>query len=492
MGIVERILEFQDRTRLSEVTSGETRQLEELTGDWKSLYEEKEEVSQWYRGGTVPEHPSETFWTYEQVFENPGPFFDAVSRQRVIPRYKYVINYLLIHCMVPMSRKHRKAYWDFLEEARLEQIPAMLSGKVKRRFEENGFSLRPADKTWELYFSKLIKQFQYGYLRDLALGFHMEIQDLDVFLNKVLKRSRMNFYEKEEAFLYLVLKCGGDRRYFDAFGCLKELYGKTQPLDAEKKIPEGFDVHTQTVGMILDRQLDTALDRLPIGFSIFDTEDEALRDYFNWTDWLRKSGKKRTTKEEFQELLKELRENLSDSTEFIRYRVDQKYLSLKQKYESQDRKALTVWYESDRDIILPKQKYKTVEVKVRAVSSAREYEKLKALKGWRNNPQFVKPEHISEGFQAEDPILQSRIRSIAVGSKVRFFARGEKDIGTLEVTYSCQAFFPEGTVLTLEENGFLFRFAVSETMERRPFSEEKIEVLWTNRAELMKKKEAAK
>ncbi len=249
-------MDYEEQRKL---TSGETECLEEMQEEWIHLYDDNYESNL----SVISNR-----WDYESVFANPIPFLEAVEKLKVVPRYKYIINYLLIKCVLPIGKDNLISFYSYIEDinfdtpeylssdeevnfyskmkcdnadnmtvmetGELSVLWKILSKRVRELFAQNGYVFSgKKGYSWEKEFCQIITQFNMEELRKLAFGLKMTIQDFNIFLNKVLKRACINLYSRDEVLTYLTLKYGnehGCNSFFFAYNTLKELYPKKSKL----------------------------------------------------------------------------------------------------------------------------------------------------------------------------------------------------------------------------------------------------------------------
>ncbi len=240
----DRISIKSDEWRTNVSSGGETEQLEKMQDEWYRLYKNADSTQDAER------------WTYEQVIENPRPFLEEIKKLKVIPPYKYVINYILMRTRLAIGENNLEGFVEFIKSKKMpddrqgissETLKNLLErkeGELLRPFTENDYRTvwyamldrldiffdengYDSEINWKSFFNNCVKKFDYDKLFWLALGMHMSVVDFEIFLCKVLKRRQYNFYNRKEVFLYLTLKYGdvyGTRKYFQAYERLCALY----------------------------------------------------------------------------------------------------------------------------------------------------------------------------------------------------------------------------------------------------------------------------
>lgn len=337
-------------TGSNRIFSGETELLKQVQSEWYRLYEADE--------GTQEEDIPQR-WSYEQVLEEPKIFLDAVKQIKNIPAYRYVINYLLLKTGLKVEKSVQRDFADFIAERKfydasqvsdksdVQELWQVLSFRLDSLYSQNGYR---GNMDWIGFFSELVESFSYDFLKRLALGVHMPLEDFEIFLTKVLKRSNINFYDRDEIFVYLTLKYAdscGYGAYYQAYERLCELYPIKEDI-IEPPWP-GWKDHLSTGR--LRNELQARVSR--IGSSVFEETNAELEDYLAYVAWLQSSKISRTAKERFHILwngLKERWEESGELTEIIRSEREKR-----KNAEGTDVfcRELTVVYDSTEECVLP-------------------------------------------------------------------------------------------------------------------------------------------
>ena len=87
------------RMRTIGVHSGETEQLNKLKDEWVSLMNK-------------PDIP----WTYEELLEEKGSISvnDVVRKFKLIPRFQYVVNYLMMYFQYVLEGEEKQEFFAYL------------------------------------------------------------------------------------------------------------------------------------------------------------------------------------------------------------------------------------------------------------------------------------------------------------------------------------------------------------------------------------------
>lgn len=528
------------------ISSGETSILLQMQEDWHRLYhmeeygEECEDLSEDelydmckarrlnVKKGEVKLHYRNVLksdsrykrWTIEEVEEDPIPFLNEVKRLKVVPAYLYVLNYIFFRVNLAVGRRNQRKFAAYIQagvfpDAIDEDIDKQCSellyhkaGDEEREFEQKDFDIiyqqlikrlsfefmkngNTGKTGWPDFFKEIIEGFNFKLLKELALGLHMPLDDFEIFLRKVLKRSGINFYDRDEVFVYLVLKYADKRgcgRYIEAYHNLWELYGDV----GEEKDKDGGE-NTESVSTVyIQKKLDgleTTIDRNP-----FKEKSPALQSYISqiaYQNGRLESGEAlRTAKKRFYNIWEDMKkrwEGTEQMQEIIAANREKNKKSsvipgtpnnkkltirycpsagvfipkntqfsadtmLKKKNNGIDKKAV---FETCQDIRLEPIADDKIEVKVKALLPLQEYKeycKRKDIPGtMKKSPDFVKTDNLKKEkvvsrMIVDSPELKTAIHNISIGSKVRFADSDSKtNEGTLIVECVVGTFIPAGT-----------------------------------------------
>ena len=192
-----------------EISSGETELLEGMQAEWHKLYAPPVGKDTDNRS-RMKEYAK---WTYEDVTErDPRPFLEAVKEIKVIPAYRYVINYLLLKTKLGLGEENKKGFIAFVAGRKFQDLPERGQDMEKKRmqllgcengqeqkklteenfqdlweifiygleqlFLENGYEERI---DWIAFFSGLLESFRYKSLKIIALGVKICFEEFNIF-----------------------------------------------------------------------------------------------------------------------------------------------------------------------------------------------------------------------------------------------------------------------------------------------------------------------
>lgn len=529
-----------------ELTSGETEGLEQLQDEWISLYNDKNDLS-----------ISSNRWDYESVMENPEPFLQEVAKLKVVPRYKYVLNYLLVKMKLGIGRENLKRLYDYLENEdfpvpeeltreeerefyermqfeRADDVPVMdtetlrvlwkiLSKRTNELFVQNGYKKRGP---WEKYFCKMITDFDFQKLTDMAWGLKMPLMDFNIFLNKVLKRSALNVYNRDEVLIYITIKyCNeqGCNSYFDAYKQLEKLYPEMTEYNSKMNEDESeiiCDIDDEDTAS-LRKELDSILNKQD---TLIDEAIPELEEYFKTVGYLNKKLKQKKRARFSEKRFRELWDNIYDEIQGELGRYEESIQEEKQESDTEKEddnkteRTITVEYPAGKDVFLRKgltlycdTKVASVEgekrtsfyltedvtlpaktwceqvVDVKAISPQSKLEDLKKTK-WAKDSKFAS-KYVTEKCDvqgtfyicANDEKLRGSIRQIQKGENLVFVAPDmKKTPGKLILTCEFGTCIPKGTLFAFDLEGVTFEYETMEAVTCSQFAETDIVVEWTD------------
>lgn len=209
-------------------------------------------------------------WCFEILHEKEDAkkkLFDKVDKIEEIPVYRHMLMFLLLNHKLAIGEDNMKGLWNYLEKNSkklkiktvysvgeetafreklkrdIDQSPcefdnkmydmllAILANNVKEAYVKNGYG---GDFTSEKFVRLILKPSE-GDIHNLALAYQMDYTFLRVFRKKILKKSGINFFDRNQILLSFVIKYSrscGEYKYFEALKKLEEKYPKTK---AEKK-----------------------------------------------------------------------------------------------------------------------------------------------------------------------------------------------------------------------------------------------------------------
>jgi len=520
---------------------------EEKKEEWGLLYYEEEGADpasvikgtvNLYKKDIRGTHGEIQRYSYEQVCADPIPFLEAVGELKLLPRYQAVVTYLLEISRLDISRAVRKQLLEYIDNGfcasddswpisgeMLKKLLEKLSEMTRNMYEENGFVLDLRRfASWEEYFRGMLLSFSESYLRDLALGSHMSLRYLELFLKKVLKRSGLNLCKPDEAFLYLTLaysEKAGYHRWFESYARLRKLYSpasrKKRDL-AEDYCPEQF-WGQQASGRNLSGMLTEAAESRKDIKNLFEKTNPKLLQYFDVLYRLKNEVRKRNAETVFYEQADRLRRLLLEDKDFLEFRESREFERYQSKLYERNKKTVEIICRTDDEILIkkgdrftcPVRVGKKVEnavfcvtedilfgknipdaavVSVRALTQDCVLDAYKAAKGLKVRPKLVKKQHVEKA----DFVLEERERSSGVegivlpeeASALAFVKSGDKGRGKLKVFGKAGTVLEAGSHIFLKElvgeQEFCFDYEVKEEtrLERRTL----VSLQWENGDEL--------
>lgn len=545
----EKILNYVENSHIS---SGETRCLEEEYEKWVQLYREdtKNQIE-----GNLAAYQEELNerWSYEDILENPRKFFDAIARIKILPAYQYILNYIMLQTKIAIGEKNQVGLWRYVEEWQEKknwEEQFLISREEEQKFSsflkrEEGEEVKSFDleqyrlcigsifyrlkesfyrngrKKFEMEdFKNLLFHFTKKELKELAFGIKMEYQDYEIFRTKVLKLTRINFFDRGDIFVYLILKYAKqslkEMNYYEAEKRLREIY----PVSEEKK--ERLEDRT-TRGMRDELEEELEEDgKLKEEYKeqIFKNQIEIIKKELVWIDNAAVTQKQRSSKKrldkyiesirnklEQDELIKELyigdrRERKMDRRQkrteekinredevFARFSYSAQknffipagtilYGKTNPKKERMEREAKFVTRE---DINLPKKEWLELEVPVRAISSDDSLEEFinnskvgkKLQRAVGKAKKDAKPVFLSQKYfeMAEekkivvlDKKLKNMVKEIRIGKGLRLFKPDQvvKNEGIFVLKCKWNEVILPHTVFEIWMEGYRFQY---ETVE---------------------------
>ena len=289
---------------------------------------------------------------------------NTISLRKKIPFYKYMINFLLLSHYQRLGIKPSNVgdisseIFSNIENNQKNEILENLVDLIVELFKERGLS--PEGKKSEVYGSldyeidkrKIWKKTQIR--KDLkartitrdkmfiySFGLGMNLQELEVFLMKVLEETGLNIWDNKEAMIYIALNHFKDRS-LDFFIRANYLY---ENASADDLVVEKKDTNLNTT--ILQNSLD---DYINANKDSQDLDDKIILNIISYHKDLVSENTNRTILSEFISRFYDLEEGLSDEIEAfsnVKYGNDDGD-GLNADYFS--RGNISIFYKSDRDI----------------------------------------------------------------------------------------------------------------------------------------------
>gem|GEM_PF-4587577 len=203
-----------------------------------------------------------------------------------------------------LKREEEEGVESFdLEQYRL--CVGSIFAKLKQIFAQNG------RKKFEIEdFKNLLFRFSKRELKDLAFGMKMEYRDYEIFRTKVLKLTRINFFDRGDIFVYLILRYAKESEeemnYYEAEKCLRGIY----PI-SEKKKERLEDRTTRGMRNELEEELEEG-GRLKEEYrnQIFRGEIDIIKKELDWIDTAVTEQKQRSSKKKLEKYIESIRGKL--------------------------------------------------------------------------------------------------------------------------------------------------------------------------------------
>ena len=458
-------------------------------------------------------HKLQVIETYKYVVTYLLDYFGICLLPQVKRAYVSFLKDADLKQIAPMDAQKAEEFRRFMDigdwekkeelwtEVEFKALTMYLSSMVKDKFSHNKYPISKDVGGWESYFDHLIHKFNFEKLRDLSLALEIPVREVNMFMRKVLKRTGFNFYSADEVYLYLVLQYGRSGNYFRQYASLKAMYDPDHQAavgEGLKKIDEK-KIHTRELGRELDLRMTEIRKEIKDDKQLFTVKNPRLTEFFGWIGSLRRQKKMRTSEEMVWEKLKQLRNTVSRSYDYSIYCEDEAFRKYKDTYLARNEKEVVVWYEMGKEIVIPvgtpltcdikintktetarfivdapqddntfvklsEKAYDVVPVKVECLEPVKKLMELANKKKWKPKsiPQFVKPSHVTNGFQVEDERYRPYVKDIQIGSKIRFEADSKGAPGILYVTCPCGMCIEAGTRFFFEEEGVRFTYEAVE------------------------------
>ena len=527
------------RVEMGELPSGET---EELSAAWKvmeNLYKVSEEKS-----GLADDIGD--LWDEYNTYGEDGdarPFFNALKSARNVPASSFILVYLAAQSRYPKNeedlaklRTYAEQYAKGADTANMEgrDIFENLEGMVQSKM----FYTPIWDKinnNWKEYYRKCIFRPDFEHLRDIAFCYQMDIGDFQQMLQKALRRSRLNSFNRDELLTYVVIKFGdyimdGTKDRFDLYDTLDKLYPIRNVQKNLSESYEGIAPNDLRTGTVQDRVEDffAALNKE----ELFKCHSEEFHELLDWIEAQNQEGSlKRSVQLEYENQLSLLQEKLKSElgslyTEDILF-PDLEAQDMSGKTDAMDicEQKITIKYNSAKEVTLRaglrisadtnikrgavKAEMVLAEDTVLSADTTRKTIMVPVTPITKSgNPgkiKFVKSEHAKNGFSVDyrpsgspqyrvvaDAPLNKYDLQVSPGEKLHFVKGPKESNGRLIITCASGAKILKGTVFGFEYKGNRFQYEVSDTVIADDFMTADLVPAWKNKPELWEKKNAGK
>lgn len=282
--------------KYSRVYSGQTETIDDTRAEWyKGLKEKRLE--------------------WEDVVDD-GSLNELLSKLAQTPLNFYIVNYL-------------SEIWEdeLMENVAYESRIEELAGKVKEQFEASGM---PEEKCRHAYVKKILTtEWSRGWdsfekagtkrIFELAMGMQIPVEDVNMFLQKAVKRAGFNYYDPEELLAYCVIRFQKKNR-FQCYRALLADYKKLKPARAQSgtvRREAAIFENTQAISNALEHEFES-IDSIYKN-DVFETTalNEDLKSFLSI--YKAAAPDKRTASVKFYEMIDELLE--THRKEFLSFKA---------------------------------------------------------------------------------------------------------------------------------------------------------------------------
>lgn len=493
------------------------------------------------------------------------PFFDSMKSIRQVPASSFVISFLADKTEYPEERselgrlnafaeRFAVKYASRTEAVKRKEFKKVMTGRGPGKKpgepepEENllrELSLRvrnvmnlfdamkektdeDKDDEWIDYFHDMLFNFNFPYLRDIAFAFNMDSDQFTIFLNKVLRRTGTNFFNREEILTYIALQYEDSANNYDnRFQLYKVLCDKYKIRKNKAGHPDAFkgiksaNAESQTV----QNEVSDMMEYLGKDVNNYSPE---LHDILDWVyDRSEKKVLKRSAKRVFDEELDKLLEKLT--VEIKRYMTEEEEnssdddnlgqkcspLTLKYSVKSdcvlrkghclkgdsnikENGQAVPAFYETTEDVQLSAERRRELSVKVEPITEAQPDDDVPAM--------IVKEKYVEGLFRVDSTPASSPRYEVAEkytdaeplklevhpGSALRFTTTRKGKEGTLVIVCAPGTTIYKGTIFSFAYKGKAYRYKVrkDETADRASTADVPVNLM--NAAELWNRKNEKK
>lgn len=203
------------------IFSARTEKLEEMKSTWMEIFKGVEER-----------------WEFED-FQDSRLTNETLSKFNTIPPSQYLLNYLFAVFDIDIEREEAERLFSYIstdvnegscsEKERFEKILDDLTKRMSAVFRQNGMTKRKSEPE---YIRKSVTELSKSKFFDIAMGLHMELEDVELFLRKAMNQPGFNYYNKTEMLLWIVFRYG-EISYRKQYEALKKYYDSL-PVSGEK------------------------------------------------------------------------------------------------------------------------------------------------------------------------------------------------------------------------------------------------------------------
>lgn len=221
------------------IFSARTEKLEEMKSTWTEIFKGVEER-----------------WELED-FQTSRLTNETLAKFNTIPSSQYLLNYLFAVFGIDVDREESEQLFSYIsqesdgerypEKERFEEILDDLTKKMSAVFRQNGMTKRKSEPE---YIRRSISELSKSKFFDIALGLHMALEDVELFLRKAMNQPGFNYYNKTEMLLWIVFRYG-EISYRKQYDALKKYYDAL-PV-GEEKTREVLNADTVSIRERLER-----------------------------------------------------------------------------------------------------------------------------------------------------------------------------------------------------------------------------------------------
>ena len=380
----------------------------------------------WYKG------LKEKRLEWEDVVDD-GSLNDVLSKLVQTPLNFYIVNYLSEIWKDELSD-------NMTYETRIEELVR----KLKEQFETSGM---PEEKCRYAYVKKMLTtewsrewdSFEKAGTKrifELAMGMQIPVEDVNMFLQKAVKRAGFNYYDPEELLAYCVIRFQKNYR-FRCYRALQADYKKLKPVQAQRGTQKGETVafeNTQAIRSALEHEFES-IDSIYEN-NVFEAAslNENLKSFLSI--YKAAAPDKRTASVKFYEMLNELlsthrkeflsfkasargREEYAHAVLEIEYDgntggtigQDTTFYSVSKKDRGKASASAQYYFKPVKEEILPKMEWVEIIIPVRGIEAHEICEKKK------ETPGYVKKD---VELQMENRASETKIRNIFTYQPIKY------------------------------------------------------------------------
>lgn len=403
------------------------------------------------------------------------PLEDMLLKLKPLNFYVYIIRYLIDYyyeklddiCEKQNLKKNKKkmlleeAYREIEEETEEKVITKRLADLIYEDFKVTCKKGSDILKKWSK--SKILQKISQKKISSeefyqLAIGIHMPYQDVEKFLQDVLKKGGVDFWNIEELLYYVCIHYPIENK-FQFWEKKRNYYEIAKPEKAEE---EEENINTKWIG----NEIDKLLQKMEQSFTgIF---NEKAFDHFlcNYKYWVTNSSQyMRTGVHVFRRLLKEFMEISEEDREMVfkARKVENNFAS----------GYVTVYYDGNQEIVIPEKtiflkenKGKTTEYEsTQEIIALPQKSILKSLKViCTRETEFHERETDNIGYVPKKTTFQCKVPGVLSVINKSMFKAGKrkkgaeskvKISGNVDIMAKPGTVIEEGTIFTVGETEFI-------------------------------------